>query len=190
MALPMECWRWIPGYEGWYQVSTRGRVRSVDRWVTDNTGRKYLIKGKILKPTRDKDGYLTVNLHRDGKKRTFKIHRLVAMAWLDNPEGKPQVNHRDEDKTNNSVENLSFMTAKENVTWGTGIERATASKLNGKLSKSVQAIDPKTGAVVKEFPSTMEAERNGFNSSHISACCRGERRFKTHKGFAWRYKQE
>lgn len=185
LALPYECWRWVPSYEGLYQVSTRGRVRSVDRWVVHANSKRF-IKGQILKPQRDKGGYLRVDLHRNGKGRHFQVHRLVAMAWLDNPEGKPQVNHLDEDKTNADVFNLSYCTAKENLNWGTWKERMTASQLNGSKSKAVQAIDPETGLVVIGFPSTKEAGRNGFDQSHVAACCRGEER--THKGYIWRFK--
>lgn len=177
-----EIWRPVKGYEGLYEVSNRGRIRSVDRWVTDEDGIKRFRKGKILKPGPDKKGYLHVGLGRNGKKRFFLVHRLVAMAWLDNSEGKPQINHIDEDKSNNDVSNLEWTTAKENTNWGTGCKRSAASR-----SKAVQALDPETGQVVMKYSSTMEAERNGFNSSNISACCLGKCR--THKGFAWRYKQ-
>ena len=187
MALPAECWRWVPSYEGLYQVSTRGRVRSVDRWVTYPDGSKRFFKGRILKPTLDKYGYLLVTLSRDGKRHGFSVHRLVAEAWIDNPENKPQVNHLDENKENCAVENLSYCSAKENNAWGTRTKRQAASMLNGKLSKPVQALDPETGQVVKEFPSTREAERNGFCNGKISLCCRGKRR--THKGLVWRYKE-
>lgn len=183
LALPMECWRWVPGYEGWYQVSTRGRVRSVDRWVTDKNGIKYFIKGRILQPQRDRNGYLHIMLYRDGKHRKFYVHRLVAMAWLDNPENKPQVNHRDENPSNPDVFNLSYCTASENINYGTRNKRHADS-----LSKPVQALDPETGQVVKEFPSAKEAERNGFNLGHVAACCRGEYGYRTHKGYIWRYK--
>lgn len=182
LMLPNECWRWVPGYEGWYQVSTRGRVRSVDRWVDGKGGSRYLIRGRILKPWR-LNGYLLVELNRDGKGRNFRVHRLVAETWLDNPEGKPEVNHLDENPGNADVFNLSYCTRKENLNWGTWNERMAASKSN-----PVQAIDPSTGVVVREFASTMEAQRNGFDSSAISACCRGKR-YRTHKGFAWRYKE-
>ena len=181
-----ERWKWYPGYEGLYQVSTRGRVRGVDRWVIGRDGKKRFFRGRILNPKRNKDGYLEVNLYLDGKLRTFKIHRLVAEAFIPNPEGKPQISHIDEDKTNNSVENLSYRTAKESVRLGTGIERSAASRLNGSCSKPVEAIDPKTGRVVMEFPSMMEARRNGFNQGTVSACCLGKRR--RHRGLEWRFK--
>lgn len=183
LALPAECWRWYPTYEGIAQVSTRGDVKTVDRWVTDKNGRKRFIKGKILKPRRTKGGYLYVTLSRDGKIRNFFVHRMVAETWLDNPEGKPEVNHLDENPGNPDVFNLSYCTRKENVRWGTGIKRRAASR-----SKPVQAIDPETGQVVREFPSASEAGRNGFNQGNVSRCCRGEQR--TYKGLVWRYKQE
>lgn len=184
-----EIWRPIKGYEGFYEVSNRGRVRSVDRWVIGKDGKRYLFKGRILKPARNKWGYLCATLHRDGKARTFKVHRLVLEVWGDgNPEGKPQVNHLNEQKDMNFVENLSWATAKENVNWGTGIERQAASHLNGSCSKPVLALDPNTGAVVLEFPSIQEAQRKGFNHGNISACCLGERR--SHRGYCWRFKAD
>lgn len=176
-----EIWRPVKGYEGLYEVSNRGRVRSVDRWVTGKDGKKYFYKGQTLKPRVDEDGYLLVTLSRNGKKRTFQVHRLVAETWIGNPDGKPEVNHLDEDKTNNDVLNLEWTTRKENANWGTGIKRSAASK-----SKPVQAVDQNTGVVVMEFASVREAGRSGFDSGTISACCRGER--KSHKGYRWRFK--
>lgn len=179
----MECWRWVPGYEGWYQVSTRGRVRSVGRWVVYADGRRQFYRGRILRPGRDNLGYLRVMLSRDGKPRNFLIHRLVAMAWLDNPEGKPEVNHLDENPSNPDVFNLSWASAKENSNWGTRTKRSAASR-----SKAVLALDPKTGEVVKEFPSAAEAERNGFDSGNLAACCNGK--MLSHRGLVWKYKDD
>lgn len=125
-------------------------------------------------------------LSRDGKKRIFRVNRLVAMAWIDNPDNKPQVNHIDEQKTNNDVYNLEWSTAKENSNFGTRSKRVADSLLNGKQAKPVQAINPSTGVVVREFPSAMEAQRNGFNQGSIWSCCHGKQR--THHGYIWRLK--
>lgn len=178
-----EIWRPVKGYEGFYEVSNRGRVRSVGRWITDKNGIRRFRKGKILNPVRTKVGYLHVLLCRDGKPRWFFVHRLVAMAFIPNPEHKPEVNHLNEQKDMNFAENLSWATAKENITWGTGVERRAASQ-----SKAVLALDPSTGQVVREFPSAREAGRNGFKSSHISACCNGK--VLSCKGFVWKYKDD
>ena len=113
----IEEWRPIEGYEGLYEVSNIGRVRSVDRFYYR------LHKGKVLSPTKDRYGYLTVTLNCNGKSKTIKIHRLVAQAFLPNPDNLPQVNHKDEDKTNNNVDNLEWCTAKYNVNFGTRQER-------------------------------------------------------------------
>lgn len=182
MALPYECWAWVPGFEGLYQVSTRGRVRSVGMWVNSSYGSKQFREGRILKPGRSNNGYLHVTLFRDGKRRTFSVHRLVAMAWIDNPENKPQVNHRDEGKSND-VYNLEWCTSSENINYGTRNKRDAASK-----SKAVLALDPETGKVVREFASMMEAQRNGFCNSSISECCNGKA--LSHRGFVWRFKDD
>ena len=112
-----EIWRPVVGYEGLYEVSNIGRVRSLDRFYYR------LHKGKVLSPTKDRYGYLTVTLNCNGKSKTIKIHRLVAQAFLPNPDNLPQVNHKDEDKTNNNVDNLEWCTAKYNVNFGTRQER-------------------------------------------------------------------
>lgn len=179
-----EIWKWHPEFEGIAQVSTWGQVKTVDRWVTYANGTKRFFKGRILKPQRDRDGYLYVMLSRNGKQRKIFIHRLVAETFIPNPEEKPQVNHLDEQKDNDVVENLSWASAKENNAWGTARKRTAAS-----LSKPVLAIDPKTGQVVKEFSSAKEARRKGFHPGSISNCCRGMK-CRTHKGFVWKYKDD
>lgn len=113
-----EIWRPIVGYEGLYEVSSYGRVRSLDRYVKYSNGPIHLHKGMILNPEKDKDGYLQVILYNNGKIHQIKIHRLVAQAFIPNPQDLPQVNHKDEVKTNNSVDNLEWCNAKYNANYG------------------------------------------------------------------------
>lgn len=114
-----EEWRPVVGYEGLYEVSNTGQVRSLDMYVKCRYGNYRLHKGKVLSPVKDKKGYLKVVLCCNGKCKTIKVHRLIAQAFLLNPDNLPQVNHKDEDKTNNCVENLEWCTAKYNNNYGT-----------------------------------------------------------------------
>ena len=174
----MEIWKDIEGYEGLYQVNNLGRVK---RYYKNS-------KEKILKPFSNRDGYLNVKLYKEGKSKQSKVHRLVAQAFILNPEDKPEVNHKDEDKTNNKVENLEWMTRRENINYGTHNEKVAKSLQNHKqTSKPIYGINVKTNEEI-EFPSTMEAQRNGFDHSHIVDCLKGRR--KSHKGYKWFYKEE
>ena len=128
-----------------------------------------------------------MNLYKEGKKRNYQVHRLVAQAFIPNPDNKPQVNHKDEDKTNNKVENLEWVTCKENINYGTRTERSGKSQTNNnKKSKPIYGINIKTNEKI-EFPSTMEAQRNGFDHGTIVNCLKGRR--KSHKGYQWFYKE-
>lgn len=111
----IEEWRPIYGYEGLYEVSSYGRVRSLDRYEVNNLGYKRLLKGKILSPGIRKDGYFVVSL----RNKMFRVHRLVAQAFIPNPDELPQVNHKDEDKSNNNVDNLEWCDSKYNNNYGT-----------------------------------------------------------------------
>ena len=175
-----EIWKDIEGYEGLYEVSSYGRVKSLGQFVNHNYGGYAYRKGRILKPANNGQGYLQVVLYKNGYKKTFKVHRLVAEAFLDNPDNLPCVNHRDENPLNNIVSNLEWCTVKYNVNYGTGLKR-----MSEKLSKPVlqYTLD---GELIKEWSSARECDKNGFCYQHISACCRGQ--LKQHKGFIWRYK--
>lgn len=115
----MEIWKDIPGYEGYYQVSNKGNVKSVERIIHCGLNHSVVrhINEFIMKPYNGNSGYLTVILQRNGKNRLWLIHRLVALTFIDNPGGLECVNHKDENKLNNSVENLEWCTNGYNTTY-------------------------------------------------------------------------
>lgn len=169
-----EIWKDIEGYEGLYQVSNMGRVKSV---------RKNIILREGISR-----GYSVLNLSKNGKPLTKKVHRLVANAFIPNPDNLPQVNHKDENKANNCVENLEWCDCKYNLNYGTGNKKRGLSNTNGKLSKPVCQYS-KDGCFIKEWKSIRDIERiTGYDSGHISECCRNIR--KTAHGYLWKYKKE
>lgn len=109
-----EIWKDVTGWEGYYQVSNLGNVRSRDRWV-ENRGTSRFLAGKLMVPVKSTDGYLMVKFTRNNKATTYRIHRLVAEAFIENPDGLPEVNHLDCDRKNNIFTNLEWSTHAENV---------------------------------------------------------------------------
>ena len=175
-----EEWRDVAGYEGRYQVSSMGRVKSLKRKFIDKIGRERYVKECILKPGSDRGGYLRVGLCADGKRKTFKVHRLVCEAFHENPGNKPQVNHINEDKADNRACNLEWATARENSNFGTRNERSAKA-----LSKSIGQYT-RDGELVKIWPSTMEVQRQtGFSRGNISLAANGK--LKQVYGFVWKY---
>ena len=180
-----EIWRPIKGYEGLYEVSNLGRIKSLKRLVKKWDGYR-IVPEKILTPRANNRGYLRINLCKDGITKTFSPHRLVAEAFIPNPDNLPCVNHKDENPLNNVVSNLEWCTYSYNNSYGTRLERVRDKQINGKKSKPVlqYTID---GEFVREWPSAMDAERNGgFSSACIYMCCKGK--IKKHQGCIWRYK--
>ena len=133
-----EIWKPISGYEGVYEVSNLGRVRSCDRIVVCNDGRKYKRKGKVLRQSYDANKYYKVALCKNGKQKNFSVHRLVAQAFIPNPENKLTVNHKNGDKLDNRVENLEWATREENMqhAYDNGLKKSIkgSSNSNSKLS--------------------------------------------------------
>lgn len=168
-----EIWKDIEGYEGIYEISNLGRVRSFKNG-----------KVRILKPLTNKRGYLRVQLRKNNSLKTLQIHRLVAQAFLPNPNNLPQVNHKDEDKTNNIVSNLEYCDAKYNNNYGNRNKKVAEA-----LSKVVLQIDKNTNIIINIFPSLMEAERQtGCKNNNICHCCKGKR--KSAGGYKWKYQQK
>ena len=186
----MEVWKDIKGYVGLYQVSNFGRVRSLGK------GESNVSKMRILKVRKTRCGYIIVNLYKNGIKKTVYIHRLVAEAFIPNLFDYPEVNHKDEDKTNNfcgtpendfNDGNLEWCDCKYNINYGTRKEKVSYKLTNRKdCSKQVLQYNI-DGTLIREWPSIKECVRNGFNDTDIILCCKG--RHKTHKGFIWKYKE-
>lgn len=185
----MEEWRDIEGFEGIYQVSNIGRVKSLGRVIIRKDGIPQTIKEKILNFNIDKDGYLLVNLSLDGVIYKRKTHRLVAQAFIPNPENLPIINHKDECKTNNCVENLEWCTCKYNLNYGTNPARISERvRNNSYLSKKVAQMTL-DGEIIRIFPSNHEVERVlGLKHENVSACALGKT--KTCGGFKWQYTKD
>lgn len=177
-----EVWKDIALSGGAYQISNYGRVKSVER-VTEN-GRA--VRERILKTRFNKRGYEYVNIQVQKRRKAIKIHREVAKAFLDNPNNYIEVNHKDENKRNNSVENLEWCNRAYNANYGTASKRAAASRLKKHVLQIDQfALD---GTFVKRWttPNSIEVEhKKAMRATNIIACCRG--RYKTSYGYVWKY---
>ena len=176
METRTEIWKPVDGFEWFYEVSDLGNVRSLNyhNWGI----------AKNLTPVLDKDGYLRVCLSMNGKQYNRTVHRMVALAFLDNPENLPQINHVNEDKSDNRVCNLEWCTCEYNNNYGTRNERVSSSKRNTNCKKILQ-LDL-NGNLIREWESLQEIGRQlGYGVAHISRVCRGIK--KTGYGFKWRF---
>lgn len=168
----MELWKDIDGYEGKYEISNFGRVRSVN---FGNSG-----MSKIMKPEVTPKGYLTIGLSKNGKKRGYRISRLVATAFVPNPNAFSEVNHKDENKTNNYADNLEWCDRAYNNNYGTRTSRAAKSHMKPVLQYS------KEGKLLARWEGAKEAENVlGISDGHIWLCCNRKR--NTAGGYVWRY---
>lgn len=173
--MDFEIWKPIKGYEGLYDVSNLGNIRSLPRNTT---------KGKILKPQKDTNNYMMVGLVKDKKTKFKRIHRIVAETFLDNINNLPEVNHKDGNKKNNNVNNLEWVTSKENI------HHAIKNKLIIGLKQAVKVNQyDLQGNFIKQWDCMNDIQREiNINSTLISRCCKGEQR-KSH-GYQWRYADE
>lgn len=178
----IEVWVDIKGYEELYQISNMGRVRRKAKMV--NVGIKNVKKAfkqeMVLKPLKLTKGYLGVVLYdKDSKGKTYKIHRLVAQAFIPNPNNLPQVNHIDGNKENNNVNNLEWCNQKENM------QHSYKIGLRRNIVKSINQYD-KNGNFIKKWDSIMQAERClKISNTSISACCLGKK--KSAGGYIWKF---
>lgn len=170
-----EIWRDIPGYEGLYKVSNLGQVKSLER--EDSLGRR--IKSKILKTTKDKDGYLHLTLCKNGNKKQFRVHRAVLLAFKPMPLNKTQVNHKNELKDDNRLENLEWCDSAYNNNY---------NDKQKNYRKPVIGINIKNG-FIHSYTSALEAKKKtGIDRAGIVKCCKGYS--KTAKGYKWFYEKE
>ncbi len=190
----MEIWKDIKGFEGYYQISNLGSVRSLDRF----DGVNYR-KGQPIKPTLKHNGYLQVGLRKHNKRKYILVHRLVAIHFIDNPKNKKQVNHIDCNKKNNKVNNLEWVTSRENQLHAkenglrdnmpSGENHTFYGKYaeNSKSAKPVVRYNRKTGET-KLYKAKILAKNDGFDVTCISKCC--HKKLKTHKGYEWYFEKD
>ena len=176
-----EIWKPVVGYEGLYECSNMGRVKSVDRYVSHiYEGEYQFIKGRIRKTKLNNGGYEMLSLFRDGKEKTCLVHRIIAEAFLSNPYNLPEVNHKDECKTNNFVENLEWCDREYNLYYGTRRQRQAEKEMVPVIQYT------KDGMLIKKWDSMQSVMDDlGINRGNISNCCSG--RCKSVGGYKWKY---
>ena len=171
-------WKDIAGYEGLYRVNEDGQVYSVRRKM-------------IIKPNVNTNGYCQYSLQKNGRRRLFLGHRLVAEAFIENPHGYPIINHKNENKTDNRIANLEWCTYSYNVTYGSAFERLRNKAFweKGVIASQKRVLQIFNGNVICEYSSISEAHRaTGINISNISQCCMGKR--KSAGKYNWKFKEK
>lgn len=177
----MEIWKDVKGYEGLYQISNMGRLRSLDRVITTKAGWTQTKRGQIINISCvQNSGYYATCLHKNGKSKTKLLHRLVAEAFCDKPDGCDYVNHKDENKLNNNYDNLEWCTAKYNNNYGTCSERGAETQRRGFYQMDM------AGNVIRKWRGFKKIQRElGFQRKLIYLCCIGKR--ESYMGYKWAY---
>lgn len=182
-----EIWKDIDGFEGHYQVSNLGQIRSLDRFIKDARLLKRFEAGQIIPARLKNNGYLHVRLSKDGVHKFFLVHRIVAKTFISNPNNLPEVNHKKGIKTDNRASELEWATSKENTqhSIANGLTPKVKRGAENKNSKPILQMDMNHN-IIKVFPNAREAEKEtGASNKNIAACARGKA--KSAKGFLWRY---
>lgn len=179
-----EVWKPIKGYEGLYSVSNLGRVKRIEG-VAGETNRRQ--PEKILEAVFGARGYYGVNLCKNGTQKSFYIHRLVALAFVPNPNRLKQVNHKDEDVANNRADNLEWCDAKYNYYYGTAIARRGLSHNKAVLQLNAPQWAPgcKGNEIVCCYKNMEQVAEKGYSPNAVKKCCQG--RQQSHAGFYWKY---
>tara|TARA_B100001146_G_C16190651_1_gene438953 strand:- start:1607 stop:2206 length:600 start_codon:yes stop_codon:yes gene_type:complete len=181
-SMENEIWKDIPGYEGLYQASNLGRIKNLHRKAKHPKGGYRTVRERILKLYYNKAGYQVVKLSVNNKKPLQRVHRLVAFTFIDKPKGKDYINHKNEIKDDNRVENLEWCTIKYNSSYGTVKDRLRKKNINMKvISKPILAIK---NNITVYFSSMMEAHRSGFHRVNIYRAIKNNNEYKNYK---WEY---
>lgn len=181
-----EIWKPIKNYEGLYEVSNCGNVKSLSKKVKVGIkNNEFAIrKERILKQALHRCGYKRVTLSNNKNDKNYYVHRLVAEAFIENPNNYKYVNHKDENKQNNNVNNLEWCSFEYNINYGTRTKRASKN-MRGKHNKPVYQYDYE-GNFIRKWDSFTEIERKlGYNASNICACCKGK--YKGMYNHIWKY---
>lgn len=189
-----EIWKDIPGYEGYYQISSCGNVKSLPKIKKIFCEKEYITKEKILGVDKNSRGYKRIWLSKEGKRKRIFVHRMVAETFIPNPDDKPCVNHIDCNIENNNVNNLEWCTKKENSehavklgrTKWTEEQKINQRKKFAKFKKSVIGISKDGEKII--FSSLKDLKTIGYSPGDVCVCCKDKT--KTYKGYKWEYYNE
>lgn len=183
MRKSKETWKPVVGYEGLYEVSDLGRVKKVARTITQADGTVKKIDERILKQS-ESNGYLNVGLYRNGVSNPNWVHRLVAQAFIPNPNKLSDVSHLNEQRDDNRLTNLEWSSHRDNLNYGRRNERISES-----ISKPILQFDLETGLIIATYPSaSIASKETGILISSLSRVARGKG--KTAGGYGWRYQSD